>query len=192
MANTNNDTLTLTIMQALPGAGKSHETKKVVETGAAVGSADAFPGLYSDNPKTGRVDIDVTKLGSAHGACARTVIEALRSGQSAVVDNTHLSATEIAPYLLIAQAYGAEPKLVTIKVDPRVAFERNTHGVPFAVIRNNESGEIRKTFAYGEGAGEGESVVGGFVTMEQRLADFSPEFHWRFIPGYEHREVEAG
>ena len=70
----------LTILRALPGAGKSTATVPLEAAGAAVASADNFPGLYTYNAD-GTVSIDVAKLDPAHGASYRTAIEAMQSGQ---------------------------------------------------------------------------------------------------------------
>ncbi len=52
-----------------------------------------------------------------------------------VVDNTSTTAVEVAPYASLALAYGHELRVVTLKVDPEVAHERNVHGVPLEGIR---------------------------------------------------------
>ena len=182
---------TLTILRALPGAGKSTLTAPLVTAGAAHASADLFPGLYPGVDSAGRPSIDVTQFDPAHAQSLRTAIEAIQSGRDCVVDNTNLSEAEVLPYVAIAQAFRADCEIVNLVVDPQTAFERNAHGVPFAVIRNSESGEIRKTYAFGETAGEGESVVGGFATMIATFAAFEAPFHWQFLPWLSTREVQA-
>ena len=182
---------TMTIIRALPGSGKTFAARPLIEAGAAHASADLWPALYPGVDSDGRPTIDVTQFDPAHAASLRTAIEAIQSGRDVVVDNTNLSTDEVLPYVAIAQAFRADCEIVTLTVDPQTAFERNTHGVPYAVVRNNESGEIRKTYAFGEGAGEGETVVGGFATMIATFEAFKAPFHWQFLPWLSTRLVTA-
>jgi len=195
MSNDSNNGATIFILQSLPGGGKSTLASKLAEEhNAGIHSADSFPGLYPGVDEDGRLTIDPTKLGPAHGACMKGATEDVREGRSVVIDNTNISASEMTYYVGLAQAYGAAPVIVRVNCDPRTAFERNTHGVPFAVFKSGEGENvtIRKSFTFGEEPREGETLVGGFATMMARLAEFSPEFHWQFIPGFETREVENG
>lgn len=179
------------ILRGLPGSGKSTQVGKWLERGLPncltdqstikVASADVFPGLYSTD-ENGEVQIDVTKLDPAHGSSVYAAIQAFEHQQDVVIDNTNLSAEEMIPYVAIAQAYRATVEILTVHSSRRVAFERQTHGVPYAVIRNGETGEIRKTHSFGDDmTGENETVVGGFCTMVERFEDFEPPFHWRFL-----------
>jgi len=177
-----NTTPTLTIFRSLPGGGKTTEAQPLLDAGAAHGSADLYPGLYSVDAD-GVMQIDVTKLDPAHGASLKAVIEALSTGRDAVSDNTNLTKDEVIPYVAVAQAFRANCVIVTVDTDAETAFGRQTHGVPFAVIRNSESGEIRKTYTFGDlRTGADESVVGGFVTMIDRFNDYEAPFHWQFLP----------
>jgi predicted kinase len=180
---TNTNPTTITILRSLPGGGKSHLSARLVmeSTNTVVASADLFPGLYSVDAE-GIVQIDVTKMDPAHGSSLKTAIDALSAGQSVVVDNTNLSAEELIPYVALAQAFRVACEVVTINTNPETAFGRQTHGVPYAVIRNGETGEIRKTYAFGDDeTGENESVVAGFVTMVERFEAFEAPFHWQFL-----------
>lgn len=153
--------LTITIMQGLPGSGKSYHAVNIAgETWGEVVSADTFPGLYTPQAD-GPPMFNVALLGNAHGACFRRAIEMLQAGRSVVVDNTNTTQLEVAPYVQLAQAFGAAPKLVRITCDPDKAFARNTHGVPRQ----------------------------GFDGMVKRLEAFEPAFHWQFIPGFETRTI---
>jgi len=190
--------LTVLILQALVGAGKSKLAGSLAaELDANIHSSDSYvnpetgQGLYSDNAETGRIDFNVMDLGKAHGASMKGAAEDIRAGRSVVIDNTNLSASEMAFYVGLAQAYGAAPVIVRVNADPETAFARQTHGVPYAVIRNSETEEIRKTYTFGDAeTGENETVVGGFVEMQSRLAAFAPEPHWQWLPGFETREVQ--
>ena len=148
----------LTIMQGPSGSGKTFHGERIArEFSADLHSADNFPGLY---PEEG--GFAVALLGAAHGACFKGCIESLQAGRSVVVDDTNTTALEIAPYVQLAQAFGAEPKIVRIVCDPAKALARNTHGVPAA----------------------------GHAGQVERIAAFEPAFHWQFVPGFEVSEIE--
>jgi predicted kinase len=127
----------VTILQGLPGSGKSTYAQNLINSIAAandgdwegyvVVSADHFfmrVGTYSFNPG---------KLPEAHAECLREYVDALRhEAEHVFVDNTNTSVAEVAPYYALAQAYGAEVEILYFPCDPQVAAERNTHGVPLA------------------------------------------------------------
>lgn len=146
--------LTLTIMQGASGEGKSTVAGRLAEeTGADIRSADTHPGLYT--PQAGGPPaFNIALLGNAHGACFKGTIESLQAGRSVIVDNTNTTVEEIAPYVLLAQAFGAKVRLIRVKADPSRALARNTHGVPEAA----HAGQVA------------------------RLAAFVPPFHWQFVP----------
>ena len=118
----------LIVLRGLPGSGKS-TYQRAHFPAAVVASADLYFMVgeeYRFNPAL---------LPEAHGACCRTVVGALQAGTSLIiVDNTAISAVEIAPYILLAQAYGYDAEIITLRCDPAVAAARNTHGVPVGVI----------------------------------------------------------
>lgn len=136
------------IISGVSGAGKSSWIKaQAWYDNASVHSADDFfmqDGVYR---------FDASKLGEAHGSCLRSFIHGCRAGwryQEAgmmdrvpelpieVVDNTNLSSEEIAPYYSVAQAYGYEVTLVTLRVPSELAVSRNQHGVDLHTIKNME------------------------------------------------------
>lgn len=124
------------ILRGISGSGKSHFAEECLEKlGSVVVSADFF--FLSPS---GKYTFDVSKLAEAHADCLRRFIrfcDEAREGWSPaltlVVDNTNLTAIEIAPYYQIALAYGHEPEIVEFDCDPRIAFARNCHKVPFNV-----------------------------------------------------------
>lgn len=72
------------------------------------------------------------EIGRAHGYCLRRFVSLLMSQDEAlaiIVDNTNLSTVEMAPYVRLAQAFGADVELV-------FHFNRfaNRHGVPDAKV----------------------------------------------------------
>lgn len=115
------------LMSGVPGSGKSTYSKKL---GGVVCSADHYfekNGSYEFNPR---------KLGEAHGECLAKFTRALLAGEEViVVDNTNTSALELAPYVALAQAFGASCEIVTVTCDPEIAHARNVHGVPLSGIQ---------------------------------------------------------
>jgi predicted kinase len=122
----------LTILSGLSGSGKSTYINLLCG-GAVVCSADTF--FMVD----GQYRFDVSKLSQAHGACFKGAIDALQRGEDhVVIDNTCTSSEEIAPYVLLAQAFGYEAEIVTL-VAPKgmtegdyiaACADRNAHNVP--------------------------------------------------------------
>lgn len=126
---------------AVSGAGKDHFINHHMPKPEVVASADDFfmvNGEYRFTPNL---------LGAAHGACLRKVITELqlRSRVSEniaiptthdvlVVNNTNTSLTEIAPYMAAGQAYGADAKILCLRIDPKIAAARNAHGTPLATV----------------------------------------------------------
>lgn len=114
---------TVIIMSGVSGSGKSTYVKHNFK-GSTVCSADDF------FMRNGKYSFDPNKLDEAHGFCLRKYARALAlDEQRIVVDNTNLTAEEIAPYYAMARAYGYEVELVTLWVHAKTA-ERNVHGVP--------------------------------------------------------------
>ena len=141
------------IMCGVSGAGKSSWYWYPPE--CVIVSADHFfDELAEKEGKTYTEVFDFHLLGKAHGECLLSFVESLkqiewserRYGQllsasfiTIVVDNTNCTIAEIAPYVALAQAYGAEIEIVRINVEPEVAHERNTHGVPLSGVLNQHA-----------------------------------------------------
>jgi predicted kinase len=126
------------VLSGMPGSGKSHYTRGLKDI--EVFSADHFF-INAD----GEYKFDHTKIGEAHAKCFRDYVEHLQHQRAecdknennnypypVVVDNTNLTAAEMAPYVQAANAYGWPVKIVTISCPPEVAFKRQTHNVPLA------------------------------------------------------------
>jgi predicted kinase len=116
------------VLQGPQGSGKSTFTRNFRH--AVICSADAFfigpDGVYK------HVEAD---LKHAHAWCLRRFVEAVRDGQELViVDNTNAQKWEMGPYVALARAYDYEVETHTFMVDPKVAFERNVHNVPWDSI----------------------------------------------------------
>lgn len=123
------------ILQGLPGAGKSsftlwHLLEKYSHV--AVCSAD----YYMVNDKH-EYTFDPSRLGKVHGLCLQQFVEAVQGQEPVVVvDNTNLTAVEIAPYYALAQAYEYEIVIqpVNTHLTPEVCAESNVHGVPLSTL----------------------------------------------------------
>lgn len=126
------------ILSGVPGSGKSTLAKSiVVNAPAVICSADNY--FMVD----GEYRFDPTKLGEAHAACLHRFTRSLITARdqtwakddNIIVDNTNTTALEMAPYVALAAAFGAECEIVTAVCDPEVAHARNTHGVPLAGVK---------------------------------------------------------
>ena len=120
---------TVTIIRGLPGSGKSTLAKEI---GAdVICSADDF--FVGDD---GVYRFDASKLKEAHGWCYRKFEDAVKNGQTVVVDNTNTRRWEFEKYIDYAEFAGAKFEVIRIKHPPlEVCFKRNTHGVPLETIK---------------------------------------------------------
>ena len=126
------------ILQGPQGSGKSTFTKG--HPHAVVCSADAFF-MGSD----GVYHFTAGKLDAVHQWCLRRFVELLTAKEDphgppsrklVIVDNTNAQRWEMSTYVQLAKAYGYEVEIHTFLIDPKVAFKRNVHSVPWeAVLR---------------------------------------------------------
>lgn len=128
------------IMRGIPGSGKSTYVDQNYPHNV-VCSADRYfikecPDCACGCPKCGNTgfvyNYNPNKLDEAHAQCLRFFVNSVTNNitTNIVVDNTNISAVEIAPYASLARAYGLELEILTLKIDPEVAWSRNIHGVP--------------------------------------------------------------
>jgi predicted kinase len=124
------------LMRGISGSGKSTHLSKLTSVNSVVCSADhhfMVDGVYK---------FDAAQLAKAHRLCFRKFIDTLTTHAAdpylccdvLAVDNTHLTAWEIAPYVATANAFGIRPEIITVTCDVDVAHRRNAHGVPEATI----------------------------------------------------------
>lgn len=124
------------LVSGISGSGKSTYVESVTTKASWICSADHFfmiGGKYNFNP---------AHLRDAHAACLRKFMACLQSWMVGsqppcdvlVVDNTNLTALELAPYVAIATMYGLPCEIVTLRIDPEVAWLRNAHHVPHATV----------------------------------------------------------
>lgn len=128
------------ILIGLPGSGKSTYAKRLADefgSGRTLTvNADSYcmrDGQYCWTPEIGT---------EAHNICLRRYIDTLRvatiqkdtSDQQVIVDNTNLRLQNVAPYVVIARAYGVEPEVHWLygHRTAKKCWERNIHNVPEA------------------------------------------------------------
>lgn len=144
------------ILRGVPGSGKSHFTKNFDEETTLVVSADFFFQNRADMlGKTYNEVFNPANLPDAHAQCLCRFTEEVTRWDDApisdedygadqkkavIVDNTNITAVEMAPYVALAQAYGCSVEIHRFDIDTLTAAHRNTHGVSEAVIgRMNSS-----------------------------------------------------
>ncbi len=133
------------IYRGLPGAGKDTHIAQFQKALALehcdlkVFSADDF--WYRNPERT--YQFDPKRIGEAHTSCFSGVLNCLEHrfqfgcqhpAPYIVVNNTNISAYEIAPYIALANSYGLDHQILTIWCDPMVAARRNIHQVPVEVV----------------------------------------------------------
>lgn len=131
------------VLSGISGSGKSTYAARLCKAHlqrgwpAGIVSADHF--FESQN---GNYVFDANRLNEAHATCFRGFLATLAVATAGaiyglatnegytlvIVDNTNLSAEEIAPYVLGAQAYRCEVEIHTLDCSVDTAA-RNTHGV---------------------------------------------------------------
>ncbi len=123
-------------MRGVQGCGKSTYVETVKVRGDAVVSTDYF---YMED---GVYRFFASKLSDAHGWCFKQAIKVVQAWSLAhgeedhvlFIDNTNISSYELAPYILLSQAYSFDHEIVTIEMDPYKAADRNVHGVPLESV----------------------------------------------------------
>lgn len=123
---------TITIMQGIPGSGKSTRAKEIAaENGAVIVSADEYfmdlEGNYVWNQQF---------LHAAHTFCQKMAATLMRQGKNVIIDNTNLKERDYRVYVDLASIYGYDVKMETIMIfDVDLCTARNTHKVPRATIQ---------------------------------------------------------
>lgn len=126
------------ILCGVSGSGKSTLVRKEYKT-AVVCSADSYFERVD-----GEYAFDASKLSEAHGLCLRQFVALVTNpgcdfriteyNDVVVVDNTNTTIAEMAPYVALAQAYGHDLEIVTLRCDPVDAAARGKHGVPLESV----------------------------------------------------------
>ena len=119
----------VTILRGLPGSGKS----TFVKTNFANCFICSTDNYFTDNE--GNYKFDPAKLTEYLGNCLREYNHALRHSKwDIVVDNTNISAWEIAPYYSLAVAYSWNVEIVTLHVPLEISYNRNIYKVPSHIL----------------------------------------------------------
>lgn len=136
--------LKVLILRGLPGSGKTTYMYKHL---AKFQSSSCKVEIFSaDNfwVKDGSYNYDPKRIGEAHAWCYKGYLECLayrtrykvdgEPNYLLTIDNTNISAYEVAPYVLAASSYGIEHKIITLWCDPLMAAKRNVHDVPPEIV----------------------------------------------------------
>lgn len=113
------------VLRGGSGSGKSTWAQK---HGDIIVSADSF---FLDENEVYQFDFD--KLGEAHDEAFRKFLRYIQNPPASaqelrlVVDNTNTRIYECAPYVMAAETYGHDVKVMTLCYDPIEAFKRNIH-----------------------------------------------------------------
>lgn len=115
------------ILSGLPGAGKTHFAQAQSLTWASgVGRVTV---VSADDYFQARA-YDRKLLDKAHRMCFWNFMAALRTAVPLViVDNTNLTAAEIAPYYLAGETWGYDVTVLRVQCPPVEAYARKTHDV---------------------------------------------------------------
>jgi len=119
------------ILRGIPGSGKSTKARELAGSTGKIHSTDDYfevDGEYRFNPKM---------LGRNHELNFKAFKVSLALGiDPVVVDNTNIRLWEFQKYEAAAAEAGYQVEIVKVPhVDPKLAAERNTHGVPEHAIR---------------------------------------------------------
>lgn len=119
------------VLSGIPGSGKSTAAQRYrFAWDAKIVSADDF---FTDDD--GRYHFNPAQIADAHATCLRSFVSLLQMRWPVVVvDNTNTTAIEVAPYMALAQAFGYEALLLTVRADAALAHARNVHGVPLHTV----------------------------------------------------------
>lgn len=114
------------LMRGLPGSGKSTAASALAALvpGSRIVSADQH--MFE-----GGRPFSLDRLGECHLRCRADLRLAIKQKVPlVVVDNTHLKADDVRPYVRILHLANVPFGIVELRTDPEVAFARNSHGVP--------------------------------------------------------------
>lgn len=118
------------IFRGLPGAGKTYYQKKYFPDAEVVGADHYFM-------VDGEYRFDSSRIEEAHHHCFLTFLNCVKKKpELIIVDNTNMSAWEMAPYVLAGRAFGADVEIWNFYIHVEKALERNIHGVPEHTVRS--------------------------------------------------------
>lgn len=125
------------VMRGVPGAGKTWWQEQQYPRDEAGRVLVCSANLYFTDSKTGEYKFRADKLYEAHGQCLRQFVRAFTVWADhvthVIVDNTNIAAVEMAPYIALAEAYGARYEIVRVQprgLDAVKLAQRCVHNVP--------------------------------------------------------------
>lgn len=133
------------IMRGVSGAGKSTYARKNFNDPIILSSDD----FWTQNGEDYIKSFDFKRLGEAHAWNLRRFALYIVGDakpyfdRDLVVDNTNTTVGEIAPYYALAHAFNYPVQILTVATDPKIAFERNAHGVPAEAHKRQVENLIR-------------------------------------------------
>lgn len=117
---------TLTLMQGIPGSGKSTMAKFIADRDEAIifSTDDFWIHRYEHDVA---YEFDASRLGEAHQWNQQRTAKEMASadGGDIVIDNTNILRQHVQPYLALAQIFDYEVRVVRVEVPVEVAIERN-------------------------------------------------------------------
>jgi len=119
------------VMRGIPGSGKSTMARQLAGEAGKIHSTDDY------FMKDGKYVFDPGNLRRNHQLNFQAFKADLALGVSPViVDNTNTQKWEYQNYVDAAEAAGYEVEVVSVPhIDPKLAAQRNTHGVPEDKVR---------------------------------------------------------
>lgn len=126
------------LLRGIPGSGKTTEAQrwKKLNPNAVVLSADSY--MFAKHPEaTGETpeEFNYRRLELCHEQCLADYHEALKGkAPLVIVDNTNTKYSDMTAYVVAADTLGYDFTVLQLHVDPKVAFERGTHQVPFETL----------------------------------------------------------
>jgi predicted kinase len=124
------------IMRGLPGAGKTYTALTIsnyADDHCEVVRVSADDYFYGED---GVYRFDLSKLPQAHGECFRKAVSWATNprlptrSRLILVDNTNISAWEVAPYMALAQAYAIPAYILTVDCGQAECMKRNSERSP--------------------------------------------------------------
>lgn len=122
---------TMYILRGPSGAGKSTLAKKLGINGVVLSTDDFWM-------QNGKYIFDPLRISEAHKWNQDRTRKLLENGEpSIIIDNTNIELWEMKPYVIMAQEFGYNVKIIPVKVNlsAEELAKRNKHDVPANIIQ---------------------------------------------------------
>lgn len=149
------------IMRGVSGAGKNHWIQNLIFNLEDYGyyhidiglrleeSADSVAVVSADDyfvDSEGVYRFDANMLGAAHTVCMQNFLRLVATNiPLVVVNNTNISAWEIAPYMSVAAVFDYKATIIELDVNPETCAQRNQHAVSAVQIGAMNESRRRET-----------------------------------------------